>query len=484
MAALAAIRNRDCSVTTLTEAFLARIADRNPIIHALRDCDATLALRDAAALDARLNRGDDIGPFGGLPMVVKENCDTVGYTCSAGLEFRANHRPAQDSWVTARLRAKGAVILGTSISDPGAFGVRTAEVTHPVDFALTVGGSSGGSAAALAAGLCLDAIGTDTGGSIRIPSACCGTVGLKPTFDALPMTGIFPLVPSLDHVGPMARSVADTALIWSGLSGQPQAQAQAQPIARIGYDPAWVAEADAPVRNAFADLLVTLRKAGVRCQEVTLPTIEDVCTMHGQIFFAESAAWHLARFPQHRARYPHIAQDWFNFALTMPVEAYVAVCQARVTAQAQVDAVLAEVDLILTPTLSVYLPPKAPETLPIGGKATDYVLAMVRQTCLFNHTGHPSLAMPMPIAATPVPPASRLSGGTVPKQIPSLSASGLRAGPIACQDQQSKGHEVWIVLHPVQTWCSSYGVSLRSTESLAKRNHSTGSSWRSRVSLT
>lgn len=393
MAARAAIRSGACSVAELTEAFLGRIAAENPRINALRDWDADLAIAAAGELDARLARGEDLGPLGGLPVVVKENCDTAGFACSAGLAFRKGHRPARDSWVTSRLRAAGAVILGTSISDPGAFGVRTAEVTHPADARLTVGGSSGGSAAALAAGLCLGAIGTDTGGSIRIPSACCGTVGLKPTFGTLPMRGIFPLVPSLDHVGPMARDVADTALLWEGLTGQ--APAIVRRMASVGVDPVWLDEADPPIREGMEGLLVRLRGEGVAVREIRLPALEDVGRMHGQIFFVESAAWHLAHHTEDRAHYPKIAQDWFDLALQMPVADYVEACRARELARRQVEAVLHEVDVILTPTLSVWRPARDVAELSISGLPMDYVLAMVRQTCLFDHTGHPALAMPI-----------------------------------------------------------------------------------------
>lgn len=408
MAAVAAIRNRDCSVAELTESFLARIAEHNPRLNALRDSDADQARQTAHALDARLDRGEGIGPLGGLPVVVKENCDTAGYVCSAGLPFRADHRPTSDSWITARLRSAGAVILGTSISDPGAFGVRTAEVTHPSDAALTVGGSSGGSAAALAAGLCLGAIGTDTGGSIRIPSACCGTVGLKPTFDALPMTGIFPLVPSLDHAGPMARTVADTAHLWSALSHQ--RMDPAKPVRRIGLDPAWVADADAPIRQAFTALLDRLTNTGFEVYEIALPRIDSVWDIHGDVFLVESAAWHLARYSHQRSQYPQIAQDGFDLAEAMQVERYIKACRGRVQARNRVTALFDTLDLILAPTLSVYLPPKDSEMLMVSGKALDYVMAMVRQTSLFNVTGHPSLAMPLPNAGPAVAPSLQIIG--------------------------------------------------------------------------
>lgn len=408
MAAIAAIRNRDCSVAELTEGFLARIAEQNPRINALRDSDADQARQTAHALDARLDRGEDIGPLSGLPVVVKENCDTSGYVCSAGLTFRTDHRPAKDSWITARLRSAGAVILGTSISDPGAFGVRTADVTHPADAALTVGGSSGGSAAALAAGLCLGAIGTDTGGSIRIPSACCGTVGLKPTFDALPMRGIFPLVPSLDHAGPMARTVADTALLWSALGGR--RLDTPRPVSRIGFDPAWVADADTPIRDAFSVLLNRLTNAGVEVHEITLPGIDSVWDIHGDVFLVESAAWHLARYSDQRSQYPKIAQDGFDLSEAMQVESYIKACCGRVKARNRVTAVLDTIDLILAPTLSVYLPPKESEMLTVSGKPLEYVMALVRQTSLFNVTGHPSLAMPIPGDAAKVAPSLQIIG--------------------------------------------------------------------------
>jgi Asp-tRNA(Asn)/Glu-tRNA(Gln) amidotransferase A subunit family amidase len=408
VAAVAAIRNRNCSVAELTENFLARIAEHNPRLNALRDSGEDQARQTAIALDARLDRGEDIGPLGGLPVVVKENCDTAGYVCSAGLPFRADHRPTSDSWITARLRSAGAVILGTSISDPGAFGVRTAEVTHPSDAALTVGGSSGGSAAALAAGLCLGAIGTDTGGSIRIPSACCGTVGLKPTFDALQMTGIFPLVPSLDHVGPMARTVVDTALLWSALVDR--RMDAPRPARRIGFDPAWVADADGAIRDAFAALLDKLTNAGVEVHEIALPKIDRVWDVHGDVFLVESAAWHLARYRDQRSQYPQIARAGFDLAEAMPVARYITACHAREQARNFVRALFDSVDLIIAPTMSVYHPAKKTETLMVNGCATDYVMALVRQTSLFNVTGHPSLAMPLTREGTNVAPSLQIIG--------------------------------------------------------------------------
>jgi Asp-tRNA(Asn)/Glu-tRNA(Gln) amidotransferase A subunit family amidase len=173
-AASAAVTQRDVSFEQLTSQFLTRITEGNPAVGAIRVLAANEALNAARAMDSLLEAGGPLPPLAGMPVVIKENCDTNGMPCSAGLPFRGGNVPTTDAPVVKRLRDAGAIILGVSISDPGAFGVRTAEVTHPLDPALTVGGSSGGSAAALAAGFCLGAIGTDTGGSIRIPSPVAG----------------------------------------------------------------------------------------------------------------------------------------------------------------------------------------------------------------------------------------------------------------------------------------------------------------------
>lgn len=404
VAACAAIRKRDVSVQELTSRFLGRIEDGNGRIGAVRHALADQAIEAARAMDARIRAGEALPLLAGLPVVVKENCDTVGAACSAGLSFRADHMPSTDSSIAARLRAAGAIVLGVSVSDPGAFGVRTPDITHPVDPTLTVGGSSGGSAAALAAGFCLGAIGTDTGGSIRIPSACCGTVGLKPTFGALPMGGIFPLIPSLDHVGPMARTVEDVALLWAALRNDEGGNGAR--VQKIGFDPIWLQEADAEIRGAFGQVLDLLKAQGIECQEVQLPDLDEISEMHGRIFSVEGAAYHRANFKEHIGTYPPIAQSWFAAALQAPVGDYVNASEKRVRFTDQVNRLLEDVDVILTPTLSVSRPRRDAEELIVSGKSCDFTMALVRQTCLFDHTGHPALAMP--INADPASPSPSL----------------------------------------------------------------------------
>lgn len=406
-AASAAIAKREVSVEALTSYCLSTIAQTNGQTHTLRFVASEQALETARALDLTIKTGTAFGPLTGIPIVVKENCDTAGAPCSAGLDFRANNRPDTDAPLVARLRQAGAVIIGVSVSDPGAFGVRTLDVTHPANADLTVGGSSGGSAAALVAGYCLAAIGTDTGGSIRIPSACCGTAGLKPTFSVLPMTGVYPLVPTLDHIGPMAKTVADPALMWDALQDRRSPTAG---VKVIGYDPKWVRDAEAPVANAFWSLLERLGSVGIIAKIVDLPDLDAISKMHGTIFFVESAAHHYAHYTQDIPNYPEMARDWFKAAQALPVSDYVTACVQRQSLTAHVNRLLDDVDVIVTPTLSVLHPRRDADTVRIGGRDHDFTLGLVRQTCLFNHTGHPALAMPLYKEGTNPPPSVQLVG--------------------------------------------------------------------------
>ncbi len=408
VAALAAIADGTISARDLTAHFLDRIAADNGRINALRHVLADEALVAAEAIDAKVAAGDVLPPLAGLPVVVKENCDVAGVPCSAGLAFRNGHVPDRDAEITKRLRDAGAIVLGVSISDPGAFSVRTDAVTHPLDPELVVGGSSGGSGAALAAGFCLGAIGTDTGGSIRIPSACCGTAGLKPTFDALPMDGIFPLVQSLDHVGPMALNVEDTRVIWNALSGQ--AGAETKRIKRVGFDPAWVEIADQPIRDAVAMAKAALIEQGIEIVEIKLPDRHDLLAMHGEIFMVEAAAFHCSLYPENTIDYPELAQDWFEIARSMPVGTYVDAWTKRVAMRNAVNTIFESVDAIIAPTLCVARPAKHDTSLMVAGVETDYTMALAWLPCLFDETGHPALAFSVADAPDPLSASVQIVG--------------------------------------------------------------------------
>lgn len=394
-AALAALDRREISAVELTESALKRIELLNPRINAFREVIAERALSDARQVDDRRTRSEPLGPLAGLPIGIKEIVDTIPAACSAGLTFRSNERPRRDAAVTTALRDAGAVVVGVTVSDPGAFGVRTAEVVHPQRPELSVGGSSGGSAAALGAELCYGTIGTDTGGSIRIPSACCATSGLKPTRGRVSKRGVLPLAWSLDHIGPMTSRTADlepfaAILDAVGFHRNPAPRKQA-----VGYDPAYYADADDEVQQHFEALLDTCRSMGLSVVKQRLPHPDEALPVHGTIFSAESAAFHLDAFAAHESKYPPLAQEVFLHARTLNAVDYVRACRLRQAFTRQVDALFDEVDFVLTPTLPLWQVNKTAEGFMIGETWRAFTSALIRFTALFDHTGHPVVAMPM-----------------------------------------------------------------------------------------
>ena len=220
-----AVRAGRISAIAVAEAALARIEAHNGMLNAYRQVLEERALREAAAVDASLAAGRDPGPLAGAPYGVKDLFDVTGLPTAAGSKIGAEGPPATaDAVLVSRLRAAGAVLLGVQTMDEYAYGFTTenahyGDVHNPHDLARSAGGSSGGSAAAVAAGLGDFSLGSDTNGSIRVPSSFCGVFGLKPTFGRLPRTGSFPFVFDLDHLGPFARSVEDLALVYDVLQG-------------------------------------------------------------------------------------------------------------------------------------------------------------------------------------------------------------------------------------------------------------------------
>jgi Asp-tRNA(Asn)/Glu-tRNA(Gln) amidotransferase A subunit family amidase len=406
-----ALATGEVSARALLEATLARIASLNPRLHALRTVLTESAWREAERVDRRRTAGLPAGALAGLPVAVKEIIDTVPAACSAGLPFLADYRPERDAVVVRRLRRAGAHVVGQSVTDPGAFGVRTAEVTHPQAPERTVGGSSGGSAAALAAGLALAALGSDTGGSIRIPSACCATAGLKPTRGCVPLEGVRPLVWSLDHVGPMTRRVADLAAVQKVLDPGFARMASAPPErVVIGHDPRYAADADPEVAAGLEAARAACRRLGWQLREVVLPPPDDALAVHAVIFCSEAAAYHFAAFPEHRNDYPETARRLLGLAETQTGFQYVQAMRRRADMTAAVDLLFREVDAVLVPTLPVLAPARDVPEVEIAGRARDFTLALVRYTCLFDHTGHPVVAMPASVVGPGVATSVQVVG--------------------------------------------------------------------------
>ena len=224
------VRSREVSPVELTRACLDRIASIDSKLNSFITVTPELAIAQAQAAEAAISRGDWYGPLHGIPIAVKDNIDTAGIRTTAASAVFLDRVPTRDASVVRRLKDAGAIILGKLNMHEFALGTTSAvsrfgPVRNPWSLEHVAGGSSGGSGAAVAAGLCFGAVGTDTGGSIRIPASCCGVVGLKPTYDVISTEGTVFISRTFDHVGPLCRTVADTALMFSAMTDHPIAQA-------------------------------------------------------------------------------------------------------------------------------------------------------------------------------------------------------------------------------------------------------------------
>ena len=397
-----ALAQRRISAGELTETVLARIDALNPSLQAFTDILADQARSDAAQVDRQRAAKKELGPLAGIPVAVKDLIDTTSARCSGGLPFRTEYRPTRDAVAVRRLRRADAIVVGVTATDPGAFGVRTGAVTHPIAPDRTVGGSSGGSGAALAAGLAYGALGTDTGGSIRIPAACCGIAGLKPTFGRVSTVGVLPLAASLDHVGPMARVASDLGPLAAARDPRYRETAEPRRGRRlvVGYNSGYAADAEPLAAAALDRALALCGELGSEIRPVSLPKPADAAETHLAIFCADPADFHLAAFPDSLDKYPPLPRSLLELANTLPGYRYRRALRHRAQMRAQLKTVFTEVDFVIAPTLSIPPPLRDAETVTIGGKQVDFTMALIRYTFVFNHTQNPVVSLPI-LEATP-----------------------------------------------------------------------------------
>jgi Asp-tRNA(Asn)/Glu-tRNA(Gln) amidotransferase A subunit family amidase len=374
-----------------------RIEALNPTLNAFTDVLTAQARNEAARIDRQFAAKKRLGPLAGIPVAVKDLIDTVPAICSGGLTFRNGYRPVRDAVAVRRLRRAGAVVVGVTATDPGAFGVRTAAVTHPLAPDRTVGGSSGGSGAALAAGLAYGALGTDTGGSIRIPAACCGIAGLKPTFGRVSTEGVLPLASSLDHVGPMARVASDLAVLAAVLDPRygDTARLRRRRWIVIGYDPEFSADAERSAAAALDRALALCGKLGAQTRKISLPKPAEAVDTHLAIFCADAADFHLAAFPESLSSYPAMPRSLLELAETLPGYRYLRALRHRAEMRARLKAVFSEVDFVIAPTLPVPPPLRDAESVTVGGKQMDFTMGLIRYTFIFDHTQNPVVSLPV-----------------------------------------------------------------------------------------
>ena len=387
----------ELSAVQLCKDMIDHISDLNPRMQAYSDIIFVSAMREAEESDRRRASGTVRGPLDGVPIAIKDLIDVTPARCKAGLVHLSDYRPRKDAPVVQCLREAGAVIMGVTELDNGAFGTRTEIVINPIASDRIVGGSSGGSGAAVAAGMAYAALATDTGGSIRIPAACCSIAGFKPTWGRISAVGVRPLAKSFDHVGPFARSVADLQIMRSttDVAAETPEQRPLPPTLRFGFCDAYATDAHANIKAAMGmleDKLTSMRQT--TCQAV-LPSPDQVMSFHMINLPREAATYHQENFPQQLPHYAEVARGTIEMGLAQSQERYEWAERQRDVARNVVDRNFEFADVIVVPVLPMDAPLRSAETIELAGRSFSVLEATVRYTALFNQTGHPVVSLPI-----------------------------------------------------------------------------------------
>jgi len=416
-------RRRKLSPVKLTQFLLDRIARLNPRLNAYLTLNPEMALKDAAAAESALcaksrrKSSRDLGPLHGIPISLKDNLYTAGLRTTGGSGFLRDFLPLQDAAVVASLKNSGAILLGKTNLHEFAYGVTSnnphfGPVHNPWDLDRIPGGSSGGSAAALAAGLCYGSIGTDTGGSIRIPASLCGVVGLKPGLARISTDGSIPLSTTLDFVGPMARTVADADLLFEAIATKlntkrrPRA-ARVQPL-RLGVPKHFFLDVVSPeIQQAFESSLVTLKKLGAKLKEVSLPYLKETEHAGNQIAWAEATHYHQQAgwYPLHAAEYGEDVRSRLEMGEKVSALQYLRALDLREKFIAGFHLALLEneVDALVTPTTPIAAPLIGEENISIAGKDHSTRALLLRLDRPANLGGIPAISVPCGLTPTGLP---------------------------------------------------------------------------------
>ena len=424
------LRRREISPVELAQAALARIERLNPRVNAFLTVTAEAAMRQARAAERELRRGEAKGPLHGIPVALKDNFYTRGIRTTAGSKILAEFVPKEDSEAAARLAGAGAILLGKTNMHEFAYGI-TSENPHygavhnPWALDRISGGSSGGSAAAVGTGMCFASVGTDTGGSIRVPSSLCGIVGLKPTYGLISVAGTVPLAPGFDHVGPLARSVGDLCIVLEALAGKfPRGMPRPDHRAlrknrprriRIGWPKEYYFERIEPdVRRVVERAAQTLTKAlNARVTEVALSGLAESVESATNAIVAEANYYHESRgyFPARAAEYGDDVRGHLERGAKLRAVEYMRGVEKKREVEATFDAVFEGADVMVAPATPIPAPCIGETAIRVAGERETAVRTeLLRMTRPTNISGHPSISIPCGFTAAGLPVGMQLIG--------------------------------------------------------------------------
>ena len=405
------------TAVSLTRLLLERIEACNGRLNAFVTVTADAALAAAEKADESLKNGRWMGPLHGIPVAIKDNIDTFGIRTTAGSKLYATRVPTKDADVVGRLKAAGAIILGKTGTHELAYGTTCenaffGRIANPWDLSRDPGGSSGGSAVAVAAGLAFAAIGTDTACSIRHPAHCCGVVGFKPSLALVSTNGVLPLVRSLDHVGPFARSVEDVALVtqviaqhWpdnQGLLLPADAQTDDLDGLRIGVSRSFFFKGDPEILAVVDQALGVLEAKGAVIVDIdgsALEKSEDIT----RVLFAEAHAQFAEALATRRQDFSAELQGKLLRKAGIPATDYIEGLRKRLELAAELDAMFEHCDILAAPTSTILATQPA-------FRPDDYDLHASRNATIFNLGGHPSISIPCGLSEANIPVGLMLSG--------------------------------------------------------------------------
>jgi amidase len=407
----------------LTEAMIGRIAARDDELHSFVSVRPEAALSQAAAVDAELARGLDRGPLHGIPVAVKDIADTAGWATAAGMPLLADRVPTDDATTVTRLHEGGSVLLGKVKTTEGVFVEHRdpfAAPANPWDPDRWTGVSSSGSAVSVAAGLCFAALASDTGGSIRIPAACTGVTGIKPTWGRVSRHGIFELAGSLDHVGTMGRSAVDAAAMLQVIGGFDPADPTSASVPmpdlladdgrglsglRVGLDEAWAfVDVDDHVLGAVQEVIAVLCELGMRVVPVSMPSTRQVVADWTPLCAVEAARVHAPWYPSRRDEYGEPLRELLDRAAAVGDAEYERILRRRADFTAELRQVVAEVDVMISPAMGV----QVPLTAEFLDEDDSLAWALQRFACPFSSSGSPTITFPVGRGEAGLPIAAQL----------------------------------------------------------------------------